>query len=253
VSTRQRSFSTKTVSRWSAAVFVALQASLPVQAQAPKVDSAEAAAAMERAQRSAANPLRAILQAGKLAPMARTELTVVPQRVAMVTPTPAPSTSAPVPVAATQAPVAASVVASAASWVAPTKTLESRFDTATRLSAAAPAEVIALETPVAAVAVTEQLSVAAPSAALASSVITPKLVHRVDPTFPQNLADQASQLRELKINFNIATDGSVSDVVLQSSVPRQLLRYVQAAVSQWRFEPLPAARAHQVQLVFGAE
>ncbi len=248
MSTHQKSNLSKATFWLSAAALWTLQAHLPALAQqAAKPDSAEAAAAMERAQRSAANPMRAILQASKLAPAPRAEVAVAaPQRLAVATPAPAPAPAAAVPAAAAAAAAAAVLVAS----VKPT---EVRYEASARMNAPATAEVFALEAPLAAVAVTEQLSAAAPSATLVNSVVTPKLKHRVDPTFPANLTEQASQLRELTVSLNIATDGSVSDVVVQSPVPRQLLRHVQTALTQWRFEPLPVARAHQVQLVFKGE
>jgi hypothetical protein len=244
MSTHQKSNLSKAKFWLSATALWALQAHWPALAQqAAKPDSAEAAAAMERAQRSAANPMRAILQASKLAPAPRAEVAVAaPLRVAVATPAPAPVPAAAVP-----------AVAAAAVLVASVKPTEVRYEASARMSAPATAEVFALEAPLAAVAVTEQLSAAAPSATLVNNVVTPKLKHRVDPTFPANLTEQASQLRELTVSLNIATDGSVSDVVVQSPVPRQLLRHVQTALTQWRFEPLSVARAHQVQLVFNGE
>jgi hypothetical protein len=228
-------------------------------AQAPKVDnSAEAAAAMERAQRSAANPMRAILQAGKIN---------VAMRADAPAPAPAPRmvAVAPVavaPVAAVTAVVTAGVAAAVPAAqvsvvpspvVAFAKPVEVLFKADPLLNIVPATEVQALEAPVALVAVAAQLNAEAPTAALVGSVFTPKLKHRVDPVLPQNVLDQVGQVREVRVSLNINVDGSVSDVVVQQPVPRQMVRYVQAAVAQWLFEPIPAARAHQVQLVFSTE
>jgi hypothetical protein len=223
-------------------------------AQAPKVDnSAEAAAAMERAQRSAANPMRAILQAGKIN---------VAMRADAPAPAPAPRMVAVAPVAAVTAVVTAGVAAAVPAAqvsvvpspvVAFAKPVEVLFKADPLLNIVPATEVQALEAPVALVAVAAQLNAEAPTAALVGSVFTPKLKHRVDPVLPQNVLDQVGQVREVRVSLNINVDGSVSDVVVQQPVPRQMVRYVQAAVAQWLFEPIPAARAHQVQLVFSTE
>jgi hypothetical protein len=42
----------------------------------------------------------------------------------------------------------------------------------------------------------------------------------------------------------------VSDVRVLPPVPRTLAPAIAAAVEQWRFAPLPAARPHRVVLVF---
>jgi hypothetical protein len=233
------------------AVALVLVCVTSARAQAPRVDSAGAAAAMERAQRSAANPMRAILQAGKLNTTVRAEVAAAAPRQAAVAP--APATPVAAVVTAAPVPAAAVSVAASSSVLALAKPVEVLYKADPRLNSASANEVQALEAPVPLVAVAEQLIAAAPSAALASSVVTPKLKYRVDPVLPQNVLDQVGQVREVRVNLNINADGSVTDVAVQQPVPRQMVRYVQAAVAQWLFEPLPAARAHQVQLVFSTE
>jgi hypothetical protein len=226
-------------------------------AQAPKVDSAEAAAAMERAQRSAANPMRAILQASRINTTVRVEAPAAAPRVAAAPQAAAAATAVTVTplalaLAANAAPTlpVAAATPSVTSFVKPAEVF---YKADSRLNTTGANQVQALEAPVAVVAVAEQLSAASPSATLVNSVITPKLKHRVDPALPQNVLDQIGQVRDVRVNMNIQADGSVSDVAVQQPVPRQIVRYVQAAVAQWQFEPLPAPRAHTVQLVFSAE
>jgi hypothetical protein len=231
----------------AAAVLVLLCAS-SAWAQAPKPVSAEAAAAMERAQRSAANPMRAILQASKLTVAPRAEApAATPRAVAVVSALQAVSMVSPTMAAPAPAP------ALAPSTVTTAKPAEVLYTTQSDVSHTGTTEVLAIEAPNVVAAVADQLSVAVPSAALAGSVIAPKLKHRVDPVLPQTVLDQVGQVREVRVNLSINADGSVADVAVQQPVPRQIVRFVQAAVAQWQFEPLPAPRAHTVQLVFSAE
>jgi hypothetical protein len=224
---------------------------LSAQAQTAKPDATEAAAAMERAQRIAANPMRMILQAGKVNRKTSAEESTAVAQVAPTRPltqvafatttaTTAPSPAAPVAPAATE-PVASPRPAPPPPPV---------YNTMARMDGPVGGESAALPGVSQALAVTEQLATASPSAALMSNVITPKIKRMVEPTFPASVQDELSRVREVTVKFNIAADGTVSEVVMQQPAPRQLARYVQSAVSQWLFEPLPAARSHSVQLVF---
>lgn len=232
--------------RHHVAAMLLLLCASSVSAQAPKPAPAEAAAAMERAQRIAANPMRAILQASKLTVASRAEAPgATPRAVAVASALQAVSVVSPA--------VLVPAVAATPLVVAATKPVEVLFKTESQLGQPAATEVLALEATSAVASMTQPLTVPGPSAALASSVTAPKLTRRVDPLLPQSVLDQIGPLREVKVHLNIQADGSVSDVAVQQPAPRQIVRYVQAAVAQWQFEPLPEPRAHVVQLVFSAE
>jgi Gram-negative bacterial TonB protein C-terminal len=224
-----------------------LMAAVTAQAQTAKPDTAEAAAAMERAQRIAANPMRIIMQAGKINRKGQSEDSAPVAQVAPARP------AAPVVVASSASlPLAARVVAVAA--VSPEAAApQPVYNTVARLDGPAVKEATALSNTSSTVAVDEPLLAPAPSAALVASVVAPKIKRMVEPSFPANVQDELSRVSSVTVKFNIAADGSVSDVVMQQPAPRQLARYVQSAVAEWQFEPLPAGRAHTVQLVFGPQ
>jgi len=51
------------------------------------------------------------------------------------------------------------------------------------------------------------------------------------------------------VNVTINTDSSISSATVKSSSHRQMDASVLDAIQQWRYEPIPAPRAHMVQLV----
>ncbi|MBL8288575.1 MAG: energy transducer TonB [Rubrivivax sp.] len=77
----------------------------------------------------------------------------------------------------------------------------------------------------------------------------PQLVHLVQPEVPPRLLDQLAGA-EVSVEFTIAADGRVSGISVLPPVPRPLVPLITAAIEQWRYAPLPAARPHRVQLVF---
>ena len=93
----------------------------------------------------------------------------------------------------------------------------------------------------------------APASALPMTVsATPRLLTLVEPVLPARAIEEAGGLRELPVDLVIRADGSVAEVRVALKVPRQLVRAVETALEQWRFEPLPGERVHRVQLVFDA-
>jgi hypothetical protein len=92
------------------------------------------------------------------------------------------------------------------------------------------------------------LAVAAPAVVL----VQPKLVEMVEPVIPARVRDAIGGLVEVWADLTIRADGTVAGVALVPPAPRQVQRYVVAALEKWRFEPLPAERLHRVQLVFNA-
>lgn len=250
----------------ASAASLLLMASGPVSAQQPaaKPDSAAAKAAMERAQRMADNPLRVILQAGKIkrkddAPEPVPDPAV--RRTAVRTGTeaanPALATARPTvaaPTVATSAPASvAAAPAPAPGTPAPTpEPPPDKVMPSTLLSTPAAANVPALEIaqPVEAAPVTTK-AVAPQAIPLAPVNVRPTLVTMVEPEIPTRLLGEAGRVSEVLADLTLREDGSVAAVALLPPVPRAWQRYIITALEKWRFEPLPSGRMHRVQLVFG--
>jgi hypothetical protein len=97
--------------------------------------------------------------------------------------------------------------------------------------------------------------VAAPArpepAAAPAAQVQPRLLRMVEPDIPARVLIDGPRVNEVLADLFLREDGTVISVSLVSSVPRSWHRYVISALERWRFEPLPAARVHRVQLVFG--
>ncbi len=87
----------------------------------------------------------------------------------------------------------------------------------------------------------------------AAAMANPKLVSMVEPAVPPRVLDEIGGVTEVIVDLTIRPDGSIASVVLAPSAPRQLHRFVIAALEQWRYEPLPAQRVYRIQLVFNAD
>lgn len=197
--------------------------------------------AMERAQRRAANPMRAILEAGKIRRKADADAPAsppsptrsAPVAVAASTVTTDPGSRAATPAAPMPAPPAEAVLSAAA--LGP-----NAADAAPPLSAPGLAPSLgatALEAPAAPVPLAQPRS-------------EPHLQSMVAPEVPQSVLDTLGSLRPIEVDLSLRADGSVAEVVTVSPIPFPLRRYVTQALLQWRFDPLPAPRQHRVQLVF---
>ncbi len=222
-------------SRLCLAAGLVMFAALPALAADTKPEAtpaAEAAAAMARAERQAANPLKAILQASKMKRKAGNEAEAAPASAnpSAVTATATAGTAA----AATTTAVLSSAAArnsplltqaGAASEALPTLQSETRI---TLNNAALPS----------AVAPAVQLQV------------QPQLIEMVEPAIPARVLDEIGSLVGLRADLSLRADGSVAAVTLVQPVPRQLVRYVTEALQRWRYAPLPADQMHRVQLIF---
>ncbi len=197
-----------------------------------KPDAAESAAAMERAQRLAANPMRIILQASKIKRKGSGEGEPAEAMAEPATRTDAAIASRAVP--APRGLVASSAIVLTAGPLLATPT-------------AAPVAALKDEGPAAAMA---PLPAAPVPLAEVAAAVAPRLAQMVEPVIPARLREQLGGSYEVLADLTILPDGSVSDVALLPPTPRQLQRQVQAALQQWRFEPLPATRVHRVQLVY---
>lgn len=236
----------------------------PAQAaSAPKPANAEAAAAMERAQRLAANPMRVILQAGKIRRRA-VEPDVLPdaadpaslRRVAVrAAPETSPAVAAPVAAAAT-APVPRVETAVPAPTPAPAAgegITTSLVLQSNQLATPARTEVAPLQgTPVAPAAGALPKMVV-PQALLSALSVQPKLVTMVEPDIPSRVMLTAQPVNEVAAELSLRADGTVAEVTLLPPVPRAWQPYIVEALRQWRYEPLPGARTHRVQLVFNGQ
>ncbi len=212
-------------------------------------------------QRQALSPYRFILNVGAAKPVAKPAAAAVP----------APAPTAPPAVAAQPrhaAPSPAPVVAKAVAAPAP----EPAKPAAPAVAAApaptpAPAPTVATTTaPSAAPAVAPTpvlVAAAAPTAAAPKSpaplpppatVVRKELVPlQQDPPVLGNalLAEIPHGL--VKVRFDVNPDGSTSSVQVASSSHRKLNGPVVAAVSKWRFQPIDAARAVEIELSFNNE
>lgn len=258
---------------FASAASLLMAASAPAGAQqqqpAAKPESAEAKAAMERAQRMAENPLRVILQAGKIKrrpedgapePVADPAVRRTAVRTGNEPAAPAPVRTAPA-VASTSAPTVAAGSQAAAPAPAPVQSAPapapepppSKVMTSTTLATtSAGSEVPAIEVaqPLEATPVTTK-TVAPQAIPLAPANVRPTLVTMVEPEIPTRLQNEAGRVNEVMADLTLREDGTVSAVALASPAPRSWHRYITAALEKWRFEPLPSARVHRVQLVFG--
>ncbi len=228
------------------------QAQVPVPVPVP-----DAVAAMERARRMADNPMRLILEAGK---GQRKAADAQP-----LTPADTPGARA----ATAKGNAAAAEAAEAAAQAGRDDALAAQRVAALRGAAAAareatlsadgleggsvPGEVPALVME-AARAPTQALSAAlgsalAPLAALAPMAQEPRLLTMVEPQIAPRLLLDLGRTLEVLAELSIRPDGSVSKVDFVPPLPRPLQRAVQEALEQWRFEPLPGAQVHRVQMV----
>jgi len=226
-----------------------LAAACAVGAQTAKPDGAEAAAAMERAKRLADNPMKVILQAGKIR---RKPVEADPAADTADVSRRAAARS--VAEAAPAVPAAGRVEPAAQAQAAPRPaepTVALVVLEAAQLSQASAAEVAPIEVATATPAVaTPMPKMVAPQALASPPPEVPKLVSMVGPEVPTRLLAESPLVGEIYADLSLRPDGTVASVALLAPFPRSWQRYLMAALEQWRFEPLSSARVHRVQLVF---
>ncbi|MDP2004309.1 MAG: hypothetical protein Q8K45_01425 [Rubrivivax sp.] len=204
--------------------------------QAAPAESTAAEAAMERAKRAAAGPLKAIQQASRI--RRRGEPDLPPPATAAVLAASAAVASAgnaqalPAPVPERVAPPVAARVLEADALAAGTAEVAPL-----RADAAAPA-VVALPAMVAAQALLEPLPVQV------------KALSTPDPNIPARLLEQGPRVAEVEVELSLRADGTVAEVTLVPPVPRAWQRLIITALEQWRYEPMASPRTHRVRLVF---
>lgn len=259
--------------REGAVAALALWAACVATAQTAKTEAAADAAAMERARRQAAGPMRIILEAGKArrktgeteaAPAPATANTRgIPPRVAAA----APATDAAVPanptpvVPAAAAPAAVAAEVSAPAATPPTGIVTPITPSSAALENKAPSSQLpalgsagggATVSPEA-LPVAPALPLPTPALGAPAAEVRPRLSRMVEPEVPQRVLQDIAFNTAVLVDLSLRADGTVAAVNVVPPAPRQLTRIIAAALEQWRFEPLPAARVHRIELVFNAE
>jgi hypothetical protein len=202
-----------------------------------KGDKAEAeAAAMERAQRLAANPMRVILEASRVRSRATGE--------------PLPASPAAASLTRAEATPRARPARPPRKVATPEPAIISP-DLAQARRAPAVELAFALES--VAQPVTASVPAPVPLAAPTPELVRPTLITRVDPDPPARLLTDLSASTVITADLTIKPDGSVSQVVIVTPNTSSLGRYVVTALQQWRFAPLPSERVWRVELVFSTE
>lgn len=179
-----------------------------------------------RVQRQASNPLRMIIEASKIKPRQKA----------------AEAARAPGKAAAQAAPAASAAVDAAAQPAVP------RNDDGVRGPAESAVATVEVEGP----AVTERAEASAEPAAMPSAAPVPaalELASTVEPVAPRSLIGRLGGEVQVHVAFTVNADGSVVDPAVRKSSHPQMDAAVLQAVRQWRYQPIGAPRAHEVQLV----
>lgn len=175
-----------------------------------------------RVEREANNPLRMIIEASKIKPKAKpADAARPPERAAPAVP-PRPLASASAPAELTRVEVPSDKVESAVATV--------EVDGESARSVAPPSVVVAEPVP------------AAPLAPL-------QIADVVEPLLPRSLLGKLRGEILVVVGFTVRADGSVAEPVIRSTSHPQMDEAVLEAVKQWRYQPIAAPRAHEIQLV----
>ncbi len=208
------------------------------QAASGDGSAADARAAMERAKRAAAGPLKAIQQAanirrrpGEADPAearvaARATTTVQVASAAAVTAVPASERSA----EGAEAPANVRILTAEA-----------------RLAMVATVDDIEVRTTAAAKDTTAPMPDSPPL--LDAWYGQPAALSTPEPNIPPHLLEQGPSADAVEAELSLRADGSVAEVTLVSPVPLTWQRFITAALEQWRYEPMGSPRTHRVRLL----
>jgi TonB family protein len=200
--------------------------------------AAQAPEASSRVLREASNPMRMIIEAAKIKPRARAETARMADKAA-----PRASAAASAPAAPDEAaePAPAGAVVPVAA-LAPAGRPESLVTTV-EVDAPAPAErpAPAPATPV--------VDAKAEPADAKPEPAPLQLASMVEPVTPRALLGRLRGDVRTHVSFTVATDGSVRDAAVRTSTHPRMDAAVLEAVSQWRYQPIAAPRAHEVLVV----
>lgn len=249
---------------------------------------AEDAEVISRAQRDAANPLRMIIEASKVKPRQKAgepepAAKAPPQRLAPPPPATRPAVAKTAPARDPRPESEASVAPAAAAAEAPAEAEQpSSMQASTEPEKAAPPPEPAVQASQSMPAPAEEsapydpdnyfgaapplptgsgkfpvlapASRLAPAAAALATMPLPlaalQLAAYVEPAFPDRVRRKLLADGEVILGFTVNPDGSVADVAVRSASDKALEATAVDAVRQWRYQPIAAAQAHAVQLVF---
>ncbi|MEO5735237.1 MAG: hypothetical protein ABIN96_04125 [Rubrivivax sp.] len=216
-----------------------------VAAAASSASSAE----MQRAERLANNPMRAILEAGKVRRRPATEASAPSGSAAPSAAARAPSTINPAGASAQARPTFPPTVVETPPPLTPPL---SRLGAIGTIGMPATAAVDPLTAaPAAAGTAIPNAPLATAAAALrAPEPAQPRLLATVDPGMPTRIQDELGSLSSVWVDLDLRADGSVAAVQVLPPAPRSLARLLVPVLLQWRYEPLPEAQRHRLELVF---
>ena len=231
-------------------------ANAATSAAAASAASAPEAKLSERVLREASNPMRIILDAGK----------VIKRRPGDGATTVRASTTPAAASAATPKPAAAAALSPPN---LPTTVLRAAQDanaslqsTASNAVAAAPLASLAVREPLALptgdatalTAATAALTPAPTTAAAQPTAAAPpsplKLITMVSPDIPERVAHRVGALTEVMVQLTIQRDGTVRDISVVQPGQKAVEPYIIEALGQWRYAPISEPRTQRVQLVF---
>jgi hypothetical protein len=214
--------------------------------------------AMARARRQARNPMRWILEAGRLqrktADAAPPAAAAAPERKAAVAVRLAPEVPVPVPTVAPAAEPAIRVTVEplvappAAAAADPSPSAAPVPAEPVSGTVTAPADPLVLPPPVGLTMASPVTRLPVP--ALPEPIVEPQLLQVVEPALAADLIAELSRTPEVNADLHLNRDGTVGEVRLLARLPRSVQRVLLSALSQWRFAPLAEPTVHRVQLVF---
>jgi TonB family protein len=214
--------------------------------------------AARRAERAASNPMRMIIEAAKIKPKARAPEAArpaeparpaespraAPRPVAEAAPAADPGSAQPPVPTATAVPVSTPVAAAA-----PEAPAAPVVDVAPAPSGPPESAVATVE--VSATPRSDSLLATLPPAAEPEPVAL-KLASVVEPEMPRRLIGKVRGEVQVHVAFTVQADGRVADAAVRRSSHPTMDAAILEAVRQWRYEPIAAARPHEVQLVLRA-
>jgi len=90
----------------------------------------------------------------------------------------------------------------------------------------------------------------APSRATPSPLVPLVLADYVEPVVPERVRNRLRGAPEVVLDLLVLADGSVGEATVRSSTDKALEPLALAAVRQWRYKPIAEDQPHAVQMVF---
>lgn len=185
--------------------------------------AASSSDAMRRAERMANNPMRAIIEAGRLQRRGSAE----PSPEALATATKPTPSSSPIP---------------AVALLTATGALDQPVAGSQGFGS--------LQAPVLLMLPAHALPQPDALAAPLASPVQPQLLSKVDPVIPPRVLAEIGDVSTVWFDLSLRADGTVATATLVAPAPRQLQRLLGPILEQWRYAALPAPQIHRVELAF---